>query len=238
MQTVVSFKTPPSRCEYLHDRQSQLQYELVPKLTPSDYLQRLKEGWRRIGPVIFRPDCADCRQCQTLRIPAADFCPSASQQRVWKKNSSDVELLLGSPVITPERVTLFTRFHQHGHETKGWPAPESEDSALALHVMNPFPTEEWSYWINARLVGVRYVDTLSEGLSAIYFFHDPGCHRRSLGTFHILKMIEVAKQRNLAHVYLGYFVAGCRSLKYKARFRPHEVLGEDGLWGPRKSSDC
>ena len=33
------------------------------------------------------------------------------------------------------------------------------------------------------------------------------------------------------HVYLGYFVDGCASLEYKARFRPNEVLGADGEWG-------
>jgi arginine-tRNA-protein transferase len=36
----------------------------------------------------------------------------------------------------------------------------------------------------------------------------------------------------LPHVYLGYHVAGCRSLEYKGRFRPNEVLGEDGEWHP------
>lgn len=230
VERIVSFKTPPSRCEYLHDQQWQLQYELLPELKSSDYMRRLKEGWRRIGPVMFRPDCDECRQCRTLRVPIPSFRPSQTQQRVWKRNGSDVELVIGSPVITPERLALFTNFHQHGYETKGWPAPEPEDSALDLYVLNPFPTEEWSYWINERLVGVGYVDTLPEGLSAIYFFHDSDHHRRSLGTFHILKMIDAAKQRNLPHVYLGYFVEGCRSLEYKARFRPNEVLGPRGRW--------
>jgi arginine-tRNA-protein transferase len=228
---IVSFKTPPSRCEYLHDRESQLQYELLPHLQPSDYMQRLKEGWRRIGPVIFRPDCEGCRECLTLRIPVSTFRPSESQRRALKRNARDVQLTIGTPVITLERVALYTRFHEHGHETKGWPAPEPEESALGLHVLNPFPTEEWSYWIHDRLVGVGYVDALPEGLSAIYFFHDPAQHRRSLGTFHILKVMEAVQQRQLPHLYLGYYVGGCRSLEYKARFRPCEVLTENG-WAP------
>lgn len=75
------------------------------------------------------------------------------------------------------------------------------------------------------------MDALSEGLSAIYFFHDPDHHRRSLGTFHILQMIDAARQRLLPHVYLGYYVEGCRSLEYKARFRPNETLTEAGWQG-------
>ena len=230
MERTVSFKTPPSRCEYLHDQQWQLQFELLPDLQASHYMQRLKEGWRRVGPVMFRPDCDECRKCQTLRVVTTSFRPSESQQRAWKRNVNDVELVIGSPTITPERRALFTRFHQHGHQTKGWPAPEPERTALDLYVLNPFPTEEWSYWISGRLVGIGYVDVLPEGLSAIYFFHDPDDHRRSLGTLHILKMIDAARQRNLPHVYLGYFVEGCRSLEYKARFRPNEVLRQDGRW--------
>ena len=31
-------------------------------------------------------------------------------------------------------------------------------------------------------------------------------------------------------VYLGYFVAGCASLEYKANFRPNQILHSDGFW--------
>ena len=43
-------------------------------------------------------------------------------------------------------------------------------------------------------------------------------------------MIESARERGLPHVYLGYYVEGCRSLEYKARFRPNEVIGPQGQW--------
>jgi arginine-tRNA-protein transferase len=86
--------------------------------------------------------------------------------------------------------------------------------------------EEWSYWVGDRLVGIGYVDVLSEALSAIYFFHDPREHKRSLGTLNILHLIAAADARRLAHVYLGYYVKGCRSLRYKAGFRSNEVLTE------------
>ena len=105
---------------------------------------------------------------------------------------------------------------------------------LNLYVANPFPTEEWSYWISGTLVGLGYVDALPEGLSAIYFVHAPDEHRRSLGTFNILTLIDAARRRGLPHVYLGYYVEGCRSLEYKARFRPHEVLNGGAWTGARQ----
>ena len=41
-----------------------------------------------------------------------------------------------------------------------------------------------------------------------------------------------AAESKLPHVYLGYFVGGCRSLEYKGRFRPNEVLTPNGSWAP------
>jgi arginine-tRNA-protein transferase len=80
------------------------------------------------------------------------------------------------------------------------------------------------------LIGVGYVDALPGGLSAIYFYYDPGERHRSLGTYNVLSILASARARNLPHVYLGYYVAGCRSLEYKARFRPNEVLTGGGTW--------
>ena len=36
------------------------------------------------------------------------------------------------------------------------------------------------------------------------------------------------------YYYLGYWVAGCGAMEYKATFRPCELLGTDGLWRPSK----
>ena len=81
-----------------------------------------------------------------------------------------------------------------------------------------------------RLIAVAYVDALPEALSAIYCYHDPAEGARSLGTFNILSILASARERGLPHVYLGYRVAGCASMRYKGGFRPHELLV--GLPGP------
>jgi arginyl-tRNA--protein-N-Asp/Glu arginylyltransferase len=193
-----------------------------------------------MGPVVFRPDCPTCRQCLSLRVPVESFRPSRTQRRIWKRNAVDVTIKIVSPSLTPERLALYYAFHAHGHETKGWPDRVHDDDAgtgLDAFINNPFPTEEWSYWIGGRLVGVGYVDVLADGLSAIYFFHDPREHKRSLGTFNVLQLIAAAGERGLPHAYLGYYVRGCRSLEYKARFRPNQVFTgaawEDCISSPR-----
>jgi leucyl-tRNA---protein transferase len=224
-----TFTTRPAPCPYLPDETQQLRYvEAVPALDRSSYMVLLRQGWRRFGSSAFRPECPACAACQSLRVPVDTFRPSDSQRRVWRKNHGDVEVRTAEPSWSPEREALLARFHQFGHETKRW-----AENSVGLHffVDNPFRTEEWSYWLGERLIGVGYVDALAEALSAIYFFHDPDEHRRSLGTFNILTMIERAKQRHVPHVYLGYYVGGCRSLEYKRRFAPNELLG-GGVWSP------
>lgn len=228
MEQPASFKPEPTACEYRPDQQSQLYYELIPQLTTIEYSQRLTEGWRRFGAVVFRPECPKCRRCQSLRVSATEFRASRSQRRAWDRNEGEIAVRIAEPAVDPDRLELFARFHEHGHRAKGWPAPDDDEMRLRLHVMNPFPTEEWTYWIDGRLVGLGYVDVLPAGLSAIYFVHRPDEHRRSLGTFNILKMLEAARRRRLPHVYLGYYVDGCRSLEYKAAFRPNEVLSAGG----------
>jgi arginine-tRNA-protein transferase len=47
-----------------------------------------------------------------------------------------------------------------------------------------------------------------------------------------MAMMSAARERGLPYVYLGYFVEGCRSLEYKSRFRPNEVLSDGGAWIP------
>ncbi len=90
---------------------------------------------------------------------------------------------------------------------------------------------EWCYYLGEKLVGVGYVDCLPKCLSAIYFFHDPDERKRSLGTYNVLSIIRKAAEWRLPPpYYLGYFVEGCRSLEYKARFCPHEVLNAKGEW--------
>ena len=230
MATSVRFFSTPDRCEYLPDRLSRLEYDIAPHVTPDEYLERLRQGWRRFSHAMFRPACQACTMCQSLRVPVASFQPTRSQRRAWNVNRRDVSLVVGTPVISPEREALFERFHAHGHETKGWPAHAGH--GLELFVDNPFPTEEWCYYSGSRLIGVGYVDALREGLSAIYFYYDPDEAHRSPGTFNVLALLAAARERCLPHVYLGYFVAGCRSLEYKARFGPHEILRPDGSWTP------
>ena len=42
--------------------------EYVAEMTPSEYRQRMDEGWRRFGHALFRPRCRACQACQSIRV--------------------------------------------------------------------------------------------------------------------------------------------------------------------------
>jgi arginine-tRNA-protein transferase len=232
MISLATFTAPPSECNYLPGRQSQLHYEIVDDLSPEEYSERLNQGWRRFGHMLFRPACPDCRRCLSLRVPVAAFRPDRSQHRAWKANEGQVRLAIGEPAVSDEKLELYDRFHAYQSDMKGWPEHGPKDALdyIESFVQNPFPIEEWCYYLADRLVGVGYVDRLPVGLSAIYFFYDPDEAKRSLGTFNVLSILREARESGLPFVYLGYYVEGCRSLEYKGRFRPNEILGADGEW--------
>jgi arginine-tRNA-protein transferase len=224
------FVAPPSRCEYLPEETARLEYLQVDRMAADEYLGWLRSGWRRFGHVLFRPACLTCRQCLSLRVPVASFAPHRTQRRVARANAGAVTIAIGEPSPSPDTRALYEKFHRYQQDAKGWPSPDPH--GVDVFVANPFATEEWRYSIDGRLVAVGYVDVLSEGLSAIYFFYDPDERRRSLGTFNVLSIIESARRRGLDWAYLGYYVRGCRSLEYKGLFRPNETLNRDGTWTP------
>ena len=69
-----------------------------------------------------------------------------------------------------------------------------------------------------------------DALSSVYCFHAPERGALSLGTVNVLTNVDLARKQGLKHVYLGYRVDGCPSLRYKGRFRPQErLVGLPGL---------
>ena len=139
---------------------------------------------------------------------------------------------VGEPEVTEAKLDLYDRFHAFQSGNKGWPdhLPKEKSSYLESFVDNPVPTQEWCFTAGDRLIGVGYVDHLPGALSAIYFFYDPEERQRSLGTFNVLSILAEAAKAGIPYLYLGYYVAGCPSLEYKANFHPNQVIGPEGEW--------
>jgi arginyl-tRNA--protein-N-Asp/Glu arginylyltransferase len=231
---VQQIREPPHECIYLPDQDASLDVRILVDVSAAELGAMLERGWRRFGPTYFRPACADCAECVTLRVPTATFHPSKSQRRA-RKNAAGLSRAVAKPIIDQERLDLYASWHAQREDIRGWePSPlDVERYAFDFAFEHP-SVREVSFRDPAdgdRLVGLGIVDEVPNALSAVYFFWDPDHAPSSLGTAHIVTLIDDARARGLDHVYLGYRVEGCASLEYKGRYGPHELL--EGRPDPR-----
>ncbi len=229
------FVTDPEPCAYLPEQTSRLLYEVAAQLSPDEYEARMNAGWRKFGAFLFRPVCPNCRECRAIRILVDEFEPDRSQRRCLERNA-DLTVRFAHPTVDAERVALYNRYHAAQNTSKGWDeVVKTEESYTNSFLRNPLPTGvEVSVWEQETLCGVAITEVTPNVVSGIYHFHKPdeSARKRSLGTFVILQTLELARRLHKPYAYFGYYVAGCGSLSYKARYQPCEIRTDSGEWLP------
>lgn len=222
------YLTPAHPCSYLPGREARTLF-LDPRDTINQALyQKLTEhGFRRSGGHLYRPHCQDCQACVPTRIPVAAFRPRRNQRRVLAGNQ-DLAVRAEPAVFNRRYYELYARYI-HGRHQDGDMYPPSVDQ------FRSFLLSQWSNsiflcaYLDDALVAVAVTDQQPEGLSAIYTFFDPDLDNRSLGAFAILKQIEMCRQAELPHLYLGYWIRDSPKMRYKIDYRPIELF-LDGHW--------
>jgi arginine-tRNA-protein transferase len=234
----------PRPCSYLPGEAASLDVRVMVDVSPDEMEALLARGWRRFGPMYFRPSCLACTECVSLRVAVEGFEPSKSQRRA-ARGAERLRRVVGPPRVDDVRLALYAKWHAHREDARGWdPNPETRER-YALEFAFPHPcAREAAFYDDAapggpRLVGLGIFDETPRALSAAFFFFDPAYGDLSLGTVNVLGLVEDARATGRPHVYLGYRVTGCASLAYKARFRPHELLRPElgGSRGPDPSPD-
>jgi len=221
---VFEYLAPPAECQYLPEQTASNQYRIILQISPAEFHAMLTRGWRRFGPTYFRAACAGCAACVSIRVPVEAFTPSKSQRRALQK-CRNIHFEVGAPRMDKQRLDLYARWHAMREADRDWPESPLTAAEYEMQFCFPHPcAREFRYFEGRKLVAIGYVDETPEALSSIYFFFDPDCKHLSLGVSSVLCEIAAARERGLKHVYLGYRVARCRSMEYKAQFRPHELL--------------
>jgi arginyl-tRNA--protein-N-Asp/Glu arginylyltransferase len=235
MQRTFNFISDPSPCAFLPEQLSQMEYTSARGISKIQLQECIQQGWRRQGAMLFRTACKSCNACQSLRVVLSTFAPNRSQRRVIKVNQN-TRLEIRKPSLSVDKVHLSVLHHNHHSEQKDWPAATPASAISQVRMLGTEQhIEEWSYYIDETLVAVNFVDVLEEGLSGVYFFHHPDYRKYSLGTWCVLSMILRARELGMTYAYLGFYVAGCRSMEYKGRFGPAEILTPDRRWIPFES---
>ncbi|HEY8042250.1 MAG TPA: GNAT family N-acetyltransferase [Polyangiaceae bacterium] len=216
----------PHACAYLPAERASLEVRVMLDVTPAETDALLERAWRRFGPIYFRPACAACSECVSLRVLTERFTPTKSQRRAARACAS-LRRVVGPPQVDAARLALYAQWHASREAVRGWePNAQTQDRyALEFGFPHPCAREAAFYDDEAgKLVGVGLFDETPRALSAAFFFYDPAYARLSPGTANVLGLLADARAGGRRHVYLGYCVAGCASLRYKAAFRPHERL--------------
>jgi len=198
-------------------------------LTAVELDRRLSEGDRRHGPFLYRPSCDECSECQAIRLPVGELRSRRSHRRLRNKGDKVFRIQLGAPTVDDARLRLYAKHKQErGLALSGSGALDRRGYESFL-VDRCVPSFEMTYWDGDHLAAVAVVDRGREALSAVYCQWDPDYARLSLGTYSILKQLELAEKMSVRWLYLGLYIADNPHMSYKARFRPHERL-IDGRW--------
>src|SRR5262249_37258331 len=172
------------------------------------------------------PACDGCRSCRMIRVPVASFRPSRAQRRCLER-SRDVTAAVGVPEPTAEKHALYRRYLDARHDGQ---MDGSREEFHGFLYNSAIETREVVFRAAGELIGVGIFDVEPVALSAVYFYFDPAASRRALGVFNVLWLLGECARRGLDYLYLGYYVSECAKMSYKARYRPCEILGVDGVW--------
>src|SRR6185295_11990365 len=231
------YLTAPSPCPYLPGQEERKVFTHLVGERAAELNDLLTHGgFRRSQSIAYRPACEACRACVSVRVVAEDFRPTRSMRRVGERNVDIVgDMRPATP--TSEQYSVFRAYLDERHRDGGMAdmtvldyAMMVEDSHVQTRIIE-YRRRTPDSGITGRggnLIAVGLTDVLSDGLSMVYSFFEPGEESRSLGTFMILDHIARARRMGLRHLYLGYWVEGSRKMDYKGRFLPQERLMPNG----------
>lgn len=217
------YATGEHDCSYLPNQQAATVF-IDPEATldPEVYSALSELGFRRSGTHVYRPHCADCAACISVRIPVHAFMPNRTQKRCLKRNSDLTITTTATPNID-EHYSLYERYINERHSDGDmYPANRQQYTGF---LNNPIGCTRYiEMRLEGRLIACAVSDTLSNGLSAIYTYFCPTQTHRSLGRFAILHQIKEAQKLGLGYVYLGYWIRNCQKMNYKNEYKPLELL--------------
>lgn len=211
-------------CGYFRDRVATTLF-VDPSVTLSnaEYSALIRHGFRRSGQMTYRPHCEHCHACIPVRVPVREFTPDRSQRRTLQRNR-DLVLREVAAESSDEHFALYQRYQQERHPDGGMDL-HGADQYRGFLFGSGADVRLYEFRMETgRLAAVAAVDTLEDGLSAVYTFYDPGQRQRGLGAFAILKQIELTRAQGRDYLYLGYWIEASPKMRYKTRYRPLEMF--------------
>lgn len=188
----------------------------------------LAAGYRRNGDCLYTMHCKECKGCIPIRLKPRLFRPNRNQKRSVKVNC-DVDIEFKPLRLDEENLDLCDRFLQERY-------PRENNSARGyfrdFFLTNIVSSAQLQFRVDGRLIGTSIVDIGDNWLNAVYFYFDPAESKRSLGTFNIMKLVDVCLDWGVEFLYLGYLIENVSAMSYKSNFNPHFIY-VDEQWQKR-----
>ncbi|TVU19621.1 hypothetical protein EJB05_35781 [Eragrostis curvula] len=167
---------------------------------------------------------------------------SVNMNNARPQKRRNLEIRMRTSHFDPEEFALYRRYQTIVHKEKTvtessyrrflvdtpivFVPPRSGDNSVPPCGFGSFHQQ---YRIDGKLVAVGVVDILPKCLSSKYLFWDPDLAFLALGKYTALKEIDWVKTTqehcpSLQYYYLGYYIHSCNKMRYKAAYRPSELL--------------
>lgn len=218
-----------SNCPYHPSRPARLPLRLPARsLRARELDERLAEGDRRQGLVLYRTNCPLCDACIPLRLDVERFRLHRTHRRILRRGDQELTVSLGEPMLDAHRVQLYNKHKRERGLAEEGPGIDA-DGYRSFLVETCCDTFELRIFRGDELIGVSIVDRGFSSLSAVYTYYDPDHQSLSIGTYAILKQLELCRTWKMRYLYLGLYVVGARTMAYKAQFLPHQQR-RNGAW--------
>ncbi len=226
--------TEPSACGYLSGQLSRSDY-VDPRLELTD--EELTElnalGFRRSGKLVYRPACPSCSACQSARFALNAMHINRRLKRTIKR-CQHYQLAIEPANFQQQHYELYAHYIRQRHSDGAMHPPTEQQyrEFICSHFGN---TALLTLRFQQNLIGCLVFDRLLDGVSSVYCYFDPAHEHNSPGRYLIYSLSQLGQALNLRYHYLGYYIAGCRKMLYKAEWQPLE-LQQHGHWRPGSNS--
>lgn len=160
-----------------------------------------------------------------------------------QREKRKLEILLNKSSFDREEFALYRKYQTRVHNDE--PGDVTQQSYRRFLVDTPlfyvpptgddtvppcgFGSFHQQYRLDGQLIAVGVIDILPKCLSSKYLFWDPDFAFLSLGKYSVLQEVSCVKENqhhcpSLQHYYLGYYIHSCSKMRYKAAYRPSELL--------------
>jgi arginine-tRNA-protein transferase len=216
----------PHVCPYLSAATSCLEEYVIERIDDVSFSCLLERGYRHFGRHFFRPLCPSCFSCVPIRVLSVPFRRSRGYRRLLARNS-DLRVRLVRPVVTLEAYDLYRRHKERFSRASGGESYPSFADAFFTALPFAYVLE---MRLGDRLVCAAHLDITDRAVSAAYCYYDPAHASRGLGRYAIYRELDLARERGIPYVYLGYYIRDHPHMAYKADYYPNQILVDDTTW--------